>query len=49
MKATIKIEKLASNGSKMTINAECDNVKELEEITEVCRGYLPRRKVFGLF
>jgi len=49
MKAKIKIEKISSNGSRMVIEAECDTPAEMEEITRVCKGYAPRKRIFGIF
>lgn len=47
MKATVKIEKISSNGSRLVIEATCDTVSEVEEVTRVCKGYAPRQKLFG--
>lgn len=49
MKAHIKIEKIGSNGSRIVIEADCDTTAEVEEITRVCRGYTPRKKLLGVF
>ena len=49
MKETVKIEKIGENGSTIRIIAECDNVTEVQEITNTLREYAPRGKIFGLF
>lgn len=49
MKATVKIEKVSSNGSRLIIDVQCDTVDEVQEITRVCKGYAPRVKFLGLF
>jgi len=49
LKAKVKIEKIGSNGSSIRIEADCDTVEEVQEITKVCRGYAPRQKILGLF
>lgn len=48
MKAQIKIERVSASGSSMVINAETDNVKELEDIIKSCRSYAPRARIFGI-
>lgn len=49
MKAKVKIEKVSQNGSRMIIEAECNDAAELEEVTRVCRGYAPRPRLLGVF
>ena len=50
MRAQIKIEKIAENGSTIRITADCDNAAEIEEVVKTLREYTPRNKsFFGMF
>jgi hypothetical protein len=45
----LDIERKEKSGSTMHIHAESDNPSELSEITRIYSGYMPRKKIFGIF
>ena len=48
MKIHIEIERTARNGDSLSVTADIDNQSDLAAFHETYRGYLPRKKLWGL-
>lgn len=49
MKATILIKDESNDSKKtVTIQAECQNDQEIDQILVRCKQHLPRAKIFGV-
>jgi urocanate hydratase len=48
MKVHIEIERTARNGDSLSVTADIDNQSDLAAFHETYRGYLPRKKLWGL-